>query len=214
MIPLKNYRITYPYGTKNTRYIKGYHTGVDLASGDYNIHAACRGTVIQARYAPGRGADPSGWGNYVILRTSDGQHDLIHAHMSRVEVSDGQKVSEGAVLGVMGSTGQSTGPHLHFEVRQAPWENRNDIDPIRFLESLESEVMELKDLVIYADGDTGTALLLSYKLNCPMILKDFATPDLLSRVSNKHYVGVSGTDGNGSFYYAGGDRIGTAKKAL
>ncbi|GAB6171983.1 hypothetical protein JCM15765_14610 [Paradesulfitobacterium aromaticivorans] len=211
MIPLKNHRITYPYGVKNTRYIKGYHTGVDMASGDYNIHAACPGTVIQARYAPGKGADPSGWGNYVILRSADGQHDLIHAHLSSVAVSAGQTVSEGAVLGIMGSTGQSTGPHLHFEVRKAPWENRNDVDPMKFLEGLESEVIDVDNLVIYADGDVGAALLLSYKLGCPMVLKDFAGK---YQAKNKHWIGVQGTNGNGNFYYAGSDRIATAKLGL
>lgn len=154
MIPLINHRITYPYGVKNNRYIKGYHTGVDMASDDYSIHAACPGTIIQARYALGKGADPGGWGNYVILRAADGQHDLIHAHMSSVTISVGQSVTEGTVLGVMGSTGQSTGPHLHFEVRRAPWQDRRDIDPMQFLESLESEVRDvLEHAVLYFGPD-------------------------------------------------------------
>ncbi|MHB8077413.1 peptidoglycan recognition protein family protein [Desulfosporosinus fructosivorans] len=69
----------------------------------------------------------------------------------------------------------------------------------------------VKDLVVYADGDTGAALLLSYKLQCPMVLKDFASN---VQAENKHWVGVKGTNGNGNFYYAGSDRIATAKLGL
>lgn len=69
----------------------------------------------------------------------------------------------------------------------------------------------VKDLVIYADGDVGAALTLSYKLGCPMVLKDFADR---YQAQNKHWVGVHGTNGNGNFYYAGGDRVETAKAAL
>lgn len=133
MMPLKNARVTYPYGVKNSRYSKGYHTGIDLAADDYTEYAVVPGTVQEARYAPGRGADPDGWGNYVIVRTIDGKYDLIYAHMANVKVSKAEQVSEGTVLGIMGSTGSSTGPHLHFEVRKVPWQNRNDIDPAAWL---------------------------------------------------------------------------------
>lgn len=69
----------------------------------------------------------------------------------------------------------------------------------------------LKDLVIYADGDVGTALNLSYKLGCPMVNKDFAGN---IQAQNKHWIGVSGTNGGGNYFYAGGDRVATAKAAL
>lgn len=45
MMPLKDARVTYPYGVKNSRYIKGYHTGIDLASSDYTIRAVAAGTI-------------------------------------------------------------------------------------------------------------------------------------------------------------------------
>ena len=73
------------------------------------------------------------------------------------------------------------------------------------------EIDVLQDLVVYADGDVGAALLLSYKLRCPMVLKGF---DVGITATNRHHVGLSGTNGNGDFYYSGADRIATALQAL
>lgn len=81
----------------------------------------------------------------------------------------------------------------------------------RLFADLKGEDEMLDDLVIYADGDIGTAILLSYKLQCPMILKAFEGQ---IEANSKHFVGVNGTDGDGKFYYAGTNRIDTAKKVL
>lgn len=70
---------------------------------------------------------------------------------------------------------------------------------------------DVENIVIYADGDVGTALLKSYELGCPMIHKDFAAS---VNATNKHWIGVQGTNGNGNYYYSGSDRIATAKYAL
>ena len=75
------------------------------------VVAADSGTVVltaQLRY---------GYGNHIIIDHGDGFRTL-YAHLSQINVSNGQKVSQGQVIGVVGSTGRSTGPHLHFEVRQ------------------------------------------------------------------------------------------------
>lgn len=69
----------------------------------------------------------------------------------------------------------------------------------------------LNDLVIYADGDTGTALILSQDLGCPMVHKKDADK---YQAKNKHWIGVQGTNGNGNYYYAGANRRETAKKVL
>lgn len=58
------------------------------------------------------------YGKYVILQHTDGRHSL-YGHLSAVRVRVQQKLSVGAVIGNVGSTGASTGPHLHFEVREA-----------------------------------------------------------------------------------------------
>ena len=97
------YRIHPVYG-----YYK-FHAGVDIgASGGSSIWAASDGTVITSTYG-------SGYGNYVVIRHDDGNYSL-YAHMSSRAVSVGQYVSRGQVIGYVGSTGVSTGYHIHFEV--------------------------------------------------------------------------------------------------
>lgn len=138
ILPLKNCELTQAYGRKNPTYSKGYHTGVDYAARgqDKSVYAVASGTVIRARFAPGaKGADPSGWGNYVIVRT-DG-YDIIYAHLASVAVTQGMQIAAGERLGIQGSTGNSTGPHLHFEVRKDDWQLRQDVDPVMYLQGLE-----------------------------------------------------------------------------
>jgi len=227
MMPLKSARITYPYGVKNSRYGKGYHTGIDLAASEYSIYAAVPGMIIESRYAPGKGADPSGWGNYVILRTNDGKHDIIHAHLSSIAVIKGQSVVEGTKLGVMGSTGASTGPHLHFEVRSAPWPNKNDIDPSVFLgiknavgavESLpvESEVKrKMKNLVLCDRGpDHRAAGYLADHLHAPVDFIDSVSEDTLNAAENIYVVGGSKKPCDKAVLISGTDRYDTCRKVL
>ena len=70
---------------------------------------------------------------------------------------------------------------------------------------------EVDNLVIYADGDTGAALILSQKLGCPMVHKGSADK---YQAAKKHWVGVQGTNDDGNVYYAGINRTDTAKKVL
>ena len=97
--------------------IHGYN-GVDLApscrcSGD-SIFAAASGTVIIARTSGYNG----GYGLYVAIKHANGTQ-TVYGHMSKVNVSVGQSVTQGQVIGAVGNTGRSTGPHVHFEVRGA-----------------------------------------------------------------------------------------------
>lgn len=104
--------ITSPYGTRVhpvTGKVKT-HTGLDIgAAMGTNIFAAADGTVLVAGWNSG------GYGNYVVLDHGGGLTTL-YAHCSSLNVSAGQKVSRGQVIAKCGSTGMSTGPHLHFEV--------------------------------------------------------------------------------------------------
>jgi len=88
----------------------GFHPGIDIAA-PYGapIHAAKSGVVILAQYY-------GGYGNFVLIDHGGG---LVtgYAHQSSMAVSQGQSVSQGQVIGYEGSTGYSTGPHVHFEVR-------------------------------------------------------------------------------------------------
>jgi len=87
------------------------HKGIDIAFG-YNIPivSTARGKVVSIDY------EPLGFGNYVIIRHKYGFYTR-YAHLQRILVSRGQDVSQGQVIGTMGNTGLSTGPHLHYEVR-------------------------------------------------------------------------------------------------
>ncbi|MBY0472948.1 M23 family metallopeptidase [Patescibacteria group bacterium] len=97
---------------------QGLHgwNGVDIgAPKGTSIYAAAGGTVIVAN---GNGGWNGGYGSYVVIQHSNGTQTL-YAHMSKVLTSPGSQVDQGDVIGKVGSTGQSTGFHLHFEVRGA-----------------------------------------------------------------------------------------------
>lgn len=97
-----------------TQYFRGFrHTGIDIACGSgLNVYAAADGIVEQAK-----GGWNGGYGNMVIVRHNDGTKTLYgHLQKGGILVSAGEYVSKGQVIGLMGSTGRSTGPHVHFEV--------------------------------------------------------------------------------------------------
>lgn len=95
-------------------HVYGNHSGIDIsAPGGTKIYASKSGVVVHA--AQGTGGYWS-YGNYVIVSHSDGTSTL-YAHMSRIGCKQGQTVKQGDVIGYVGSTGRSTGNHLHFEVR-------------------------------------------------------------------------------------------------
>ena len=89
------------------------HKGVDIASPKgTSVFAATEGRVLRTGY------QPEGYGRFVELEHPNGMTTL-YAHLSRIDVAGGQAVSASQRIGLVGSTGFSTGPHLHFEVRRA-----------------------------------------------------------------------------------------------
>lgn len=99
------------------------HTGVDIGSRTGNpIWASKDGRVIFAGWK-------GGYGNTVVLVHGDGTVTTLYAHMSEIHSSVGDRIDQGEVIGEIGSTGFSTGPHLHFEVRV----NGTPKDPVAFL---------------------------------------------------------------------------------
>lgn len=90
-----------------------YHKAIDIANRSGGpIVAADSGVVV------GAGWDASGYGNRVLVDHGNG-YVTLYAHMSVLQVTAGQKVNRGDIVGQMGSTGRSTGTHLHFEIRQS-----------------------------------------------------------------------------------------------
>lgn len=89
-----------------------YHMAVDLSNRSLpDVIASDTGTVTYA------GCVGGGYGCHVIINHSNG-YQTLYGHLSRIDVSVGQGISRGVTLGRVGSTGRSTGPHLHFEIRQ------------------------------------------------------------------------------------------------
>lgn len=123
-MPTEGY-ISSPFGYRYHP-IMGYgrfHSGVDIAAYEgRGIHAAASGRVIDCGYM-------SGYGNCVILSHGYGLKTL-YGHCSSINVNLGQRVNKGDVIAFVGSTGMSTGPHLHYEVI----ENGVQIDPVPFFE--------------------------------------------------------------------------------
>ena len=118
--------LTSPFGPRNHPISGQYknHDGVDIgASYGSDIWAAAAGTVILA----GRNG---GYGNCVIVNHGNG-YTTVYGHMDSIAVSSGQSVAMGQVLGYVGSTGNSTGPHLHFEIRSSA--TAYPIDPQSFM---------------------------------------------------------------------------------
>jgi murein DD-endopeptidase MepM/ murein hydrolase activator NlpD len=101
-------------GGRRTQGVHG-HNGVDIASVPGTpILAAATGRVIVAKV----GGYNGGYGNMIIM-THDGGIQTVYAHLRAVYVTSGQTITQGTVIGELGNTGRSTGPHLHFEVRGA-----------------------------------------------------------------------------------------------
>ena len=123
--PVSSRRITSTFGGRASPGGIGStnHKGVDIGGVGYTsqIYAAKAGTVIVSQYS-------SSYGNYVVVSHGSG-NTTLYAHMSSRKVSVGQYVNQGDVLGITGSTGNSTGPHLHFEIT----ENGTRINPLKYL---------------------------------------------------------------------------------
>ncbi|KKU50709.1 MAG: lipoprotein [candidate division WWE3 bacterium GW2011_GWC1_47_10] len=96
-----------------TQYFSWYHNGLDIATpwGSMPALFACGGGVVSRA-----GWDPWGLGLHVEIDHGNG-YKTVYGHMSRIDVGYGQRVGQGQVIGIMGNTGRSTGPHVHFTVK-------------------------------------------------------------------------------------------------
>lgn len=114
-----------PYRAAGASWSKGYHTGVDFpVPTGTSVKAVAAGQVVSAGWG-------GSFGYQVVIRHADGRYTQ-YAHLSAISVKDGQSVVGGQRIGRSGSTGNSTGPHLHFEVRTGPGFG-TDVDPVAYL---------------------------------------------------------------------------------
>lgn len=105
IVPVKNYTISSPFGTRGGE----FHRGLDLAAPQGEpIYASKAGTVVKAEFHPS-------WGNVVAIEHEDGT-TALYAHQQEYQVKVGDKVEQNQIIGYVGSTGNSTGSHLHFEL--------------------------------------------------------------------------------------------------
>ena len=122
------YTLSQKYGPSKRKYAGGYfHTGIDLAG--------TRGTAI---YPITSGkvwkiTTNDSYGKCVYIKHDDGLYVSLYAHLSAIYVKTGQTVTTNTHIGDLGSSGVSTGPHLHLEVRKSPWLYPNHVDPRKFV---------------------------------------------------------------------------------
>lgn len=120
--------------------VRRFHAGVDLGAG--------QGTPIIASHS-GRvtAADRmGGYGLAVVMEQPNGSQDTLYAHMSQILVRPGQRIEAGTVIGRVGSTGLSTGPHLHYEARQKTNSGWTPVDPGGQLEAARVRLVQARQL--------------------------------------------------------------------
>ena len=145
--------------------VKKHHNGTDIWSPHEpcNIEAPYDGKVIEAKKSTAPGG---GFGNYVILihKINGKSYTTLYAHMKddSIKVKKGQKVLAGQMLGKMGTTGMSTGKHLHWELRLGSshiWDanGKNYIEPIGFFKALIAQEKAIASAAVVAKDDDPVA---------------------------------------------------------
>jgi murein DD-endopeptidase MepM/ murein hydrolase activator NlpD len=124
-LPVSHAPIGTAYHASGSSWASGYHTGVDFLVGTgTSVKSVAAGTVVTAGWG-------GSYGYQIVIRHPDGDYSQ-YGHLSQISVKAGQKVTTGQRIGRSGSTGNATGPHLHFEIRTGP-DYGDDIDPLRYL---------------------------------------------------------------------------------
>ncbi|MFE5029448.1 M23 family metallopeptidase [Streptomyces sp. NPDC056656] len=132
MDPVKSYKLSAGFGLGGNMW-SHKHSGQDFAVPiGTNVMAAHGGTVVKA--GGNGGGDGPAYGNAIVIKHGNGTYSQ-YAHLSRIDVRIGQTVSTGQHIALSGNTGNSSGPHLHFEIRTTP-NYGSAINPVTFLRSV------------------------------------------------------------------------------
>ncbi|MHA5051216.1 M23 family metallopeptidase [Streptomyces sp. SD15] len=127
VLPITGSYVSTGYQAGGSLWSSGSHTGVDFhAASGASVHAVGSGTVVTAGWG-------GAYGNQIVMKMNDGTYTM-YGHLSSIAVSVGQTVTPGRQIGLSGATGNTTGPHLHFEARTTA-EYGSDIDPVAYLRS-------------------------------------------------------------------------------
>jgi murein DD-endopeptidase MepM/ murein hydrolase activator NlpD len=128
--PTESNRITSEFGLRSDPFTRrlAKHSGIDIGghSGD-PVYAAGGGAVVESAFNRSRG-------HYIIIEHDSG-YKSVYMHLRKRLASTGQKVEQGEEIGLLGSSGRSTGPHLHFEI----WKNDQPVDPLPYLQLFKEE---------------------------------------------------------------------------
>ena len=139
-MPLDYITITSHYGYRQDPFTKcqRFHDGIDLRCGNGLVYSMLPGRVAAVHYGD------TGYGNYVIL--DYGSLRCLYGHLSEIYAREGSEVPAGAVVGLVGSTGRSTGPHLHIQLQRLSANNSwTSVDPLPFIHALNKQVETFND---------------------------------------------------------------------
>jgi murein DD-endopeptidase MepM/ murein hydrolase activator NlpD len=141
--------VTTRYGAIDASHPRHPHSGIDFAcpSGT-ELHSPIDGVV---NHIVNQGSH--GLGKGIFIKTSDG-YEYVFGHLSEFKVKVGEHISKGEIIGLSGSTGHSTGPHLHFAVKDA---SGHFVDPLTVIHKIKTSVFEMGDKVqtAFASMDIG-----------------------------------------------------------
>ena len=104
----------------------GWHTGIDIVSDNKKVYGTCDGIVYH------KGYDKS-YGNFIVIRSKESDTYHWFCHLAKINIIQGQHVSRGTVLGVMGDTGNANGVHLHYEIRDYTNKYGETISPAKYM---------------------------------------------------------------------------------
>ena len=159
-MPLDYLNVTSPYGYRQDPFTKcrTFHDGIDLRFGNGVVYSMLPGKVAAVHHGN------TGYGNYVIL--DHGNLRCLYGHLGEIYAKEGTMVQAGAVVGVVGSSGRSTGPHLHIQLQRLTANNSwTSVDPMPFIEQLNRQVQDFnkrlaeissKDTSIYNNVEAAT----------------------------------------------------------
>lgn len=130
--PVGTYTLSATFGKGGTMW-SHKHSGQDFACPVGTLVKAAHGGIV-VKAGPNGGGDGPAYGNAIVIKHANNTYSQ-YAHLSKIQVRIGQKVTKGAQIALSGNTGNSSGPHLHFEIRTTP-NYGSAVNPVAFLRNV------------------------------------------------------------------------------